>query len=111
MSRKLAKALALHSTGFTISYDQYKPWMDSWAGKLKAYEILNSQEESDRHQKVKATIENNGESFTFEEVVFEVVMENNIWRVKAPTDFMDLVTNPLEVEEETVEEDIEEPGN
>lgn len=105
------EALVLHSTGFTISYDQYKPWMDSWAGKLKAYEILNSQEESDRHQKVKATIENNGESFTFEEVVFEVVMENNIWRVKAPTDFMDLVTNPLEVEEETVEEDIEEPGN
>lgn len=103
------EALVLHSTGFTINYADYKPWMENWAGKLIAFEIVSNEGENNSNHKVKATIENSGQSVTLEEQNFEILMENNIWRIKAPQDFMDLLTTAVEVEEETTAEKAEEP--
>jgi len=77
------EALYLHANDFTVGFTEYKPWVDSWTGKLSRYVIkTNTTAEGKIIYEVDVTITRDTEELVLPGQKFEVYQENNVWRVK-----------------------------
>ena len=98
------EALVLQGTNLTIAYNAYKPWMDTWTGKLVAYDIKSvSQEDKKTVFEMDLIVAVDKTEHKLEGQVFQVSEENNIWRVMPSKEFLDILTYKPKAESEVVE--------
>ncbi|KUO50279.1 MAG: hypothetical protein APF76_11245 [Desulfitibacter sp. BRH_c19] len=103
--KKWREALVLHGTDFTISYNEYKPWMDSWTGKLVSYDIKPVSEEGKKAVfEIDIVVTIDKTEYKIEGQMFQVYKENNIWKVKPSKEFLALLTYKPEPEVELEQE-------
>ncbi|MFZ5942633.1 MAG: putative glycoside hydrolase [Bacillota bacterium] len=90
------EALVLHSNGFTMDFTNYKEWMDSWTGKLADYQVVSSTITGEEGvYEVNVTIMQGDEAITLANQKFQVIKENNIWRVKASEELLKILTQEI----------------
>jgi len=86
-------ALYLHANDFTIGFNDYKPWVDSWTGKLSRYEIkTNTPKDEKTLYEVDVTITRGREEIQLSVQTFEVYLENSVWKVKPTEEFLKALT-------------------
>jgi hypothetical protein len=94
------EALVLHANNFTMGYENYKDWVDSWTGKISTYEIkANSTSGEKTIYEVDLNIIRDKDTIKLKGQKFEVYKENNIWKVKPSNDFLKVLTEKPSVEE------------
>lgn len=87
------KALYLHADDFSLGFTGYRPWVESWTGKLSGYAVKGtSEEEGKTVYTVDVTISRAGEKITMTEQKFIVYLENEVWRVKPPQEVLEALT-------------------
>jgi hypothetical protein len=89
------KALYLHADDFTLGFTGYRPWVESWTGKVSGYAVKGSVEDEGRMvYTVDVTISYPGEKteITMPEQKFTVNLENNIWRIKPSQEVVEALT-------------------
>jgi len=93
-------SLYLHATDFTMGFNDYKPWVDSWTGKLSRYEIKgNTPKEEKILYEVDVTITRSKEEIQLSAQTFEVYIENSVWKVKPTEEFLKALTAETILEE------------
>jgi len=93
-------ALYLHANDFTLGFNDYKPWVDSWTGKLSRYVIkANTPEDGKTLYEVDLTITRSKEEIDLSAQTFEVYQENSVWKVKPSEEFLETLTAQPVLEE------------
>lgn len=87
------EALVLHGNDFIIGYDEYRNWMDSWTGGLVSYAVKSEAHEGDKTiYQLDAVVTVEKTEYALAGQPFQVYKENNIWRVKPPAEFINLLS-------------------
>jgi hypothetical protein len=98
--RRWRDAYVLQATGFRIGHDEYKVMLESWQGRLSTYTIAGLEGNQTKTFKVNAVINHSGKPYEINEQVFKVYLENGIWKVEPTEDFLALLSQNPEQEEQ-----------
>jgi hypothetical protein len=80
----------LHSTGFTMNHDDYREWMEGWAGRLFSYEITEKNQSGEiLIFTLNVTVLAGEGKKVIAAAPFEVYKENHVWRVSPSEEVMD----------------------
>lgn len=87
------EALYLHASDFSIGFNEYKPWLESWTGKVSRYVIkTNTPEKGKLVYEVDVTITRDNEEIVLLDQKFEVYLENSLWRVRPSQEVIETLT-------------------
>lgn len=92
--RKWRETYTLQSTGFTMDHQQHREWFTKWTAHLRNYTVKDTSETTGKTiitLDLSMTIDK--EVYDLSDVPFEVYIENQIWRVKPGSEFLDLLTH------------------
>ncbi len=90
--RTWRQAYTLQGTGFSMNHEDYRQWFGAWSGRLTSYSILSSTAtHGNATCLLDITVTINGDAYQLHEQPFRVYLENQIWRVEPPEEFLDLL--------------------
>jgi len=93
------EAFALQQTGFMVSGNEYRVWLNDSQGKLKEWRI-NAVEQNGKQATLELdlTVGLRGKDVVLNKEKWPMVKENNIWRINPSEDFLDLISGNEEKE-------------
>lgn len=90
--RAWREAYALQHTGFTMDGDSYREWLRAANGRLKDWVITGTVRFGDSViMELDVTLTLHGEEIALQGEKWQLVQENNVWRVKPSGKFLELL--------------------
>jgi hypothetical protein len=86
--KNIVQVYSYHSSNFGMNIERFSAWAGGWTFDILEYNISDAIPGKNNSFKVNVTLKKGNESIVLGNEIFEVFMENNIWKVKSPANFV-----------------------